>query len=138
MNRTEPVSTIMSVKPRTVGVDQPIGDVRKLMANGQFHHVPVVRGKRLVGMISATDMNRASYEYSTMDGGRTTVLDQTRSVTELMQQGLVTVKPTDTIHHATEILAKDWFHALPVVDDDDQLVGIVTTTDILRYVLDHD
>ena len=136
MKPNEQVAKIMSSDPVTVHMHSSLSEVGKVMADGHFHHVPVVAGKKLLGMISATDMTRASYEYGSEGGNMTTVLDNTRTIEDLMQRGLVTVKPTDTIRHATEILAKDWFHALPVVQEDDELVGIVTTTDILRYMLE--
>ena len=136
MNPNERVATIMSANPVTVHTHQSVGEVHRVMANGQFHHVPVVAGKKLLGMISTTDMTRAAFELAADDGKKTTRLDHSRTAEDLMQGGLVTVTPSDTIRHATEVLAKDWFHALPVVEGDDELVGIITTTDILRYMLE--
>lgn len=136
MKRNERVSKIMSAEPVTVHVNQGLSDVQQVMIEGRFHHVPVVSGNRLVGMISATDLTRASYEYDTDGRQAQTVLDHTRSIEEVMSTGLVTVKPTTTVREVTEILARDWFHALPVVEDDNTLVGIVTTTDVLKYLLD--
>jgi CBS domain-containing protein len=46
------------------------------------------------------------------------------------------VKESATIYDVAKILSKEEFHALPVVDNGDQLVGIVTTTDVIRYLLD--
>lgn len=136
MLANERVTTIMSQDPVTVRPGQSIAVVQKLMVDGHFHHVPVVDGNKLLGMVSAIDLTRASYEYASESGPKTTVVDHSRQVAEIMQPGPVTVKPTDSIRHATEVLAKDWFHALPVVDGQDELVGIVTTTDILRFMLE--
>jgi CBS domain-containing protein len=136
MKRNERISTIMSTEPVTVHVHQSLGDVQQVMAEGRFHHVPVVSGKKVVGIISATDLTRASYEYGVDHRQAQSVLDHTRSISDVMQQGVVTVKASDTIRHATEILANDWFHALPVVDDQEDLVGIITTTDVLKYLLE--
>tara|TARA_B100001989_G_scaffold219787_1_gene171903 strand:- start:77 stop:493 length:417 start_codon:yes stop_codon:yes gene_type:complete len=136
MKRNERVSKIMSDSPTTVHVHQSLAEVQKLMVQGNFHHVPVVSGKKLVGMISATDLTRASYEYDTNSKTAQTVLDHTRSIEDVMSGGLVTVKSTQTIREAVELLAQDWFHALPVVDDDMNLEGIVTTTDVLKYLLE--
>jgi CBS domain-containing protein len=48
------------------------------------------------------------------------------------------VRSNETIRHVAEILSKEEFHALPVVDPKDKstLVGIVTTTDVIRYMLE--
>lgn len=135
MKRNERVSHIMSNDPITVSTQQKLHEVSQIMVENKIHHVPVVSGDKLIGMISATDLARATYEYG-VDGRMTeTVLDHTRTIEDMMQPGLVTVTPTDTIRSATEILAQNWFHAIPVVEGD-TLVGIVTTTDLLKYLLD--
>lgn len=135
MKRNERVSKIMTRDPHTANITTSIFDVQKLMVDHHFHHVPVVSGKKLVGMISATDLARATYEFA--DGStKQAVLDGTRTVQDVMQAGLVTLKETDTVRTAAETLAKDWFHSLPVVDDEQNLVGIVTTTDLLNYLVD--
>ena len=135
MKRNERITKIMSADPITVNATHSILDVQKLMVDHSFHHVPVVSGKKLVGMISATDLARASYEFT--DGQTHQVmLDSTRTIADVMQKGLVTIKETDTVRSAAQTLAKDWFHSLPVVDADENLVGIVTTTDLLNYLVD--
>jgi len=135
MKRNERIAKIMTTDPLTANVTTSIFDVQKLMVDNRFHHVPVVSGKKLVGMISATDLARATYEFA--DGtSKQAVLDGTRTVQDVMQQGLVTLKPTDTVREAAETLAQDWFHSLPIVDEDQNLVGIVTTTDLLNYLID--
>jgi len=136
MKRNERISTIMSTEPVTVHIHQTLGDVQRLMAEGRFHHVPVVSGKKVVGIISATDLARVSFEYSRDNHSTEPILDVTRTIGDVMEKRVITVKDHDTVRTATEILAKDWFHALPVVDENDDLVGIVTTTDVLNYLLE--
>ena len=135
MKRNERISKIMTRDPLTVHQGQSIFDVQKLMVEHRFHHVPVVSGTRVVGMISATDLARATYEFAGGDHNQA-VLDSTRTIQDVMQAGLITIKDTDTVRDAAEVLAKDWFHSLPVVDDEANLVGIVTTTDLLNYLID--
>jgi CBS domain-containing protein len=57
------------------------------------------------------------------------------SIEQVMVKNLVSVSSTQTIKEVTEVLAKNEFHALPVVDNG-KLVGIVTTTDLLNYLLE--
>jgi CBS domain-containing protein len=51
-----------------------------------------------------------------------------------MSHKLVKIKDTDTIRDGSKLLAKDIFHSLPVIDDEEALVGIATTTDLIRYL----
>ncbi len=53
-----------------------------------------------------------------------------------MTTGLTTIKQTDTIRRIAELLGEGHFHSLPVVDDEENVVGIVTTTDLIHYLSD--
>ena len=57
------------------------------------------------------------------------------TIEQVMAKNLVSVSPQATIKEAAEILAKKEFHALPVIDNG-KLVGILTTTDLINYLLD--
>lgn len=136
MRRNEHVAKIMTSNPQTVHLASKVTEVAKLMNEGHFHHVPVVDGDKLIGMISAHDLARASYEWGSDSKMTEAVLDHTRTIESIMSPGPVSVKPSTTIREATEILTKGWFHALPVVDEDQNLQGVITTTDVLNYLLE--
>lgn len=135
MRRNEPVSKIMTSKPTTVHLGQKLSDARTVMTEHHCHHVPVVNGDELIGMLSSTDLLRASYEYGEDVRHANAVLDHTRSIEDVMQKGIVTLGPKDSVRQAAEIFGKNWFHALPVCEDG-KLVGIVTTTDVMNYLVE--
>lgn len=135
MRRNEPISKIMTPNPTTVHFGQPLHEVREAMAQQMCHHMPVVSGKKIVGMLTSTDLLRASYEWGEDPRSAETILDHTRSIKDVMTGKLTTIKAHDTVRDAVELFAKGSFHALPVVEDDD-LVGIVTTTDVMNYLLE--
>ena len=135
MKRNERISKIMTPAPITVQLGQKLSDVQKKMSEGGFHHVPVVDGDKLVGILSSTDLLRVTYEYDKNPAQSDAVLDHTRSVEDVMQPSLVTISPKDTVRAAAEIFSKNAFHALPVCDNG-ALVGIVTTTDVINYMLE--
>lgn len=111
----------------TVSVTQKLGEVRRLMSDEGILHVPVVSGRKLVGIISATDMLRLSLS---AHGAHEPSIEQ------VMRTDLVTLEASDTVRDAARHLRAGQFHALPVVDDEQQLVGIVTSTDLVRYLYD--
>ena len=135
MRRSERVSKWMTRDVRTVQVGQRLSEVSELMRSEAFHHVPVVDGARLVGILSATDLLRVSYEYGVDDRHNNAVLDDTVTIRELMTEPL-TVRHDATVRDALELLASGKFHAVPVVGDAGEVVGILTTTDVVRNVLD--
>jgi CBS domain-containing membrane protein len=136
MKRNEPISHIMTPQPFTIHTGQKLSEARQMMAEGGFHHMPVTSGKKLVGLISTTDLLKASYALGVDPRESDAVLDHTHTVDGLMQKYPITLKTKQTVRDAVGIFAEGKFHSLPVIDDDENLVGMVTTTDVLRYMQD--
>jgi CBS domain-containing protein len=137
MKKNESIRRIMSAQLVTVHHGDPVSKVRQLIAQHGIHHVPVVSGENLVGIISASDILRVSFGDTFNTDQRTVdaTLDHTFSIEGLMQKSPITLSATGSIRDAAEILAKNQFHALPVVDGE-KLVGIVTSTDLIQYLLE--
>ena len=135
MKKNESITKIMSANVTTVQLGQPLSDVRKLMCNAHFHHIPVVEGKKLVGLVSFTDLMKINVLISGADERNVdTIIDQQFKIADIMSTGLTTIRQTDTIRQAAELLTKGHFHSLPVVDNEESVVGIVTTTDLIHYL----
>ncbi len=132
MNVFAPVSTIMSTDLVTISPEANLREAKEIFDTHSFHHLPVVHFRKIVGIISRTDMDR--FVGGLKKGAGTTELLETTRVEEIMTKGLGKLEPDDRINVALEIFSKNWFHALPVVQND-ELVGIVTTQDIIRTLL---
>ncbi len=136
MKRNEPVSHIMTRDLETVHVGQKLSEVRRMLATNPYHHVPVVNGDKLIGLISSTDMVRLSLEIFGVDQRAVDVmLDTQHTIETVMTQMLTTIGSKDTIRQAAEVLGEGRFHSLPVVDEHGKLLGMVTSTDVIRYLL---
>ncbi len=137
MKKNEPVSKIMSTEIVAVHQGQKISDVRHIICQSNIHHVPVVEGKTLIGMISSTDLMKLNIMISGADE-RTidAIVDQQFTIKEIMNTELTLLNDTDTVRQASKILAKGDFHSLPVVNKQKEIVGIVTMTDLIRYLND--
>ena len=137
MKKNEPISKIMSTDIVTVHQGQNISDVRHIICESNIHHVPVVDGKTLIGLISSTDLMRLNIVISGADD-RTidAIVDKQFTIKGIMKTELTALNDTDTIRQASNILAEGKFHSLPVVDKQKQIVGIVTMTDLIRYLDD--
>jgi CBS domain-containing membrane protein len=136
MKRREFVSKIMSTDLITVNHTNNLVEAEKLFNENSIRHIPVVSGEGVIGMLSLTDLLRVTFvnNYSADDFLDTTVYNML-SIEQVMVKNIISVTSTQTIKEVVEILAKNEFHALPVVDNH-KLVGIVTTTDILNYLLE--
>lgn len=137
MRKNESITQIMSEDVLSVHTKQKLSEVRSLLAEHRIHHVPVTSGSRLVGMLSSTDMMRLNVEaYGTDDRSLNAMLDHQFSIEDVMQTDLVTMTEKQQVRDAAEILANNPFHSIPVVDDSQNLKGIVTSTDLIRYLLE--
>jgi CBS domain-containing protein len=137
MKKNEPISKILTKDVITTHVAHKVSDVRKLFAKHGFHHVPVVSGDKLVGLISASDILGISVEGVGSDQiSMDAYLDHQFSIEKLMKTDLKTLPEKSTIADAAEALADGSIHAVPVVDGAGKLVGLVTSTDLIRYLRD--
>jgi CBS domain-containing protein len=137
MKKNDPISKIMSTNIVSVHQRQKPSDVRHIICESNIHHVPVVDGKKLVGLISFTDLMKLNIIISGADE-RTidAIVDQQFTIQDIMTTELTTIKSTDSVRQASKILAEGNFHSLPVIDNEKHIVGIVTMTDLIRYLND--
>jgi len=137
MKRRELVSKIMSTNLITVNHTNNLVEAEKLFNENSIRHIPVVSGDDIIGILSLTDLLRVSFvdAYGSDESDVHTSVYNMLSIEQVMVKKLISVSSTQTIKEVAEILAKNEFHALPVVDDG-KLIGIVTTTDLLNYLLE--
>lgn len=135
MKQEVPVSEIMSKNLITLSPDQSLYEANKLFSRHNVRHIPVVENKILVGMVSHTDLLRISFSgLDESDDSIVPVIYEMYSVPEIMTRVPVFVEVNTTIKEVAEILSRQSFHSLPVLDKG-KLVGIVTTTDLINYLL---
>lgn len=135
MKKREPISKIMTADVVTVNKTQSLKDVDKILEQKHIRHIPVVSGDEVIGMISRTDLQKISFVNSFDGDNLTTAMYDALTIEQVMTKDLTTVASGDTIHDVAVTLSENEFHALPVVDDG-KLAGIVTTTDLLKYLVD--
>jgi len=97
---------------------------QRTMEKHRLHHLPIVSEGKLRGLITTTDLlrlNRRFDEYSSMD------------VKDVMTTKLAKLEPQAKVGTAATIFLENLFHLLPIVDKQDNLQGIITTFDVLKY-----
>lgn len=136
MKKSAPVSEIMTKKVITLDTLDSLITAEELFKKHHIRHIPVVHGKKVMGMLSYTDLLRLSFADAVNEDGETTdsLVYDMFNVSQIMASDVLSVSSQTTIREVAEFLSKKEFHALPVVDDG-KLVGIVTTTDLINYLL---
>lgn len=137
MKKRTPISSIMTKNVITLNHTDDLETAERLFKSKKIRHIPVVSGTAIIGMLSYTDLLRISFADSIgddEDSVDTTVYNMF-TIEQVMAKNLTSIESSTTIKEVAEILAKKEFHALPVVDNG-ELVGIVTTTDLINYLIE--
>ncbi len=110
-------------------------DVARTMVRNGFRRLPVVSEGRLVGIITSTDFIKllgSDWAFNHMQTGNVREITNVR-MEEIMKRDVITAKEGDKLKEVAEIMVTNDIGALPVVDDDLKVVGIITEKDVLKY-----
>jgi len=135
VHSTDPVNRLMSPSVLTVDIKDPAGEVMRLFAAYPVHHLPVLDGHKVVGMLSTADLMKLDLFLPKGSSSPIEYLNQRMKVGAMLHRPLISIEAHQSIEFAAQLMAGHGVHALPVVDSQDQLLGIVTTTDIIYAAL---
>ncbi|MCT4665069.1 MAG: CBS domain-containing protein [Flavobacteriales bacterium] len=137
MKRREPVSKIMTKDVVTLQINDGLDKAEKLFRQHNMRHIPVVSGDKIEGIISMTDLARISFvdNYDPNNFTVDTSVYDILTLEQVMVKKPETIDVNKTVKDAAELLASREFHALPVVENEN-LVGIVTSTDLINYLIE--
>lgn len=128
------VREIMMGSPVTLKPDDTLALANDVISLGRIRHIPVVEDGKLRGMLTERDlMGAAATQIFGLKQSSKTALLKSVLIKDVMKKRVVTVAPDTPIKDAAHILADKKIGCLPVVSEG-TLVGLITTTDILRYV----
>jgi len=127
------VVDVMTRNPLIVTPAETIGQADELMTENRIRQLPVAEGSALLGIITDRDI-RSYLAESLLDPDARAKALRTR-VSELMTSEPLTLAPDDDLQDAVELLIDEKIGGIPVVDEAEGLVGIVTYVDILRCFL---
>lgn len=135
MKQRVPVSQIMAKVLIAVPTNKKISEVNELFKEYNIRHIPVTEGTKLAGVISKNDISKLGYGTGDTDQNALNAIYDTFELKDIMVSKPLTVSPDTNIKDVAEILSEQSFHSLPVVEDN-EVVGIVTTTDLVKYLLE--
>ena len=130
------IKEIMSSNVVFVHYNDPLKKVESIMKKRHIRHLPVIKEGELVGMVSLTDLQRLSFtaNLSLSSSEDELPLYEMIALDQVMVNNPKTIKESSTIKEVAQILCDHEFHALPVVEEG-ILVGMVSTTDLMKYIL---
>jgi CBS domain-containing protein len=134
MIKSTSIATIMTTNLITVGLSDTLSTAEYLLKKNKIRHIPVVFQQEIVGMLSLTDILRLSFaDVSDNENAVDSFLYEVLSIPQVMAKNVLSVSPNSTLKEVSSILVEKEFHALPVVENK-KLVGIITTTDVIKFL----
>jgi CBS domain-containing protein len=131
------VRDFMARHPQVLGCNDTLDLAEDIMTMGRIRHLPILNEGELVGIVSQRDMFRSAAVTAlgfAVDTQKALV--KTIRIKEIMTEKVVTISPDATMKEAARIMIDKKIGCLPVVEGM-KLIGIITETDILRYVVEH-
>lgn len=128
------VADLMTPDPRTIDIDADLEEAVGLILEGGFRHLPVVdSNERLVGILSERDLRAALgadlRDWSTVEENRFEEV-----IANVMVPGAVFVRDHNRLVDILDVFTDERIGAVPVLDDDDVLVGILSYVDVLNWM----
>ncbi|WP_088328999.1 CBS domain-containing protein [Lacimicrobium sp. SS2-24] len=129
------VSRIMTSDVVTVGLDDNLGKVYQIFAQHRFHHVLVVKGKTLLGIISDRDLLKSlSPRIGTPMANDYDQAAFKRKVSQIMSRELVVILENESVLQAVRLFNRHRISCLPVVNAEREWVGILSWRDVFRQI----
>lgn len=125
------VKTKMTTNPFTVSPDQTIPEAHEIMTQHNVKRLPVMHKGKLVGVVSKEDIDRYTpSEATSLSMGEITYLLTNTKIKRIMSKDLVTISPDALLEEAATLMRDNKVSFLPVVDNKNKMVGIITESDI--------
>lgn len=140
MDKHIAVKHIMSRNLVTVKPTELLENIQQKLTMHKIHHIPVMEGKQFVGLVSQSDLFRMEHHLTLFNTDQAIeqnkVIFSTMLAQDIMVKEIVLLNEDDTALDAIRIFKENLFHALPVVNNEGELMGILTPMDLLNYAFD--
>ena len=127
----------MTVNPVTVTSATTIADAAELMKKHRFRRLPVVDIGKLVGIVTDRDLRKASpSSATTLSVHEADYLLSKALIKDIMTKKVLSIGSEATIEEAALVMYNNRIGGVPVVDKNQDVVGIITETDIFKCLVD--
>lgn len=129
---------IMTTRVATVGMDDTLATIQEIFEKVRFHHLLVLsEDDRVVGVISDRDLLKQLSPYlNTASEKHRDLATLKKKAHQIMSRKLVSASPLTTVKEAAMLLMEHSISCLPILGENNSLLGIVTWKDILRFFLE--
>jgi len=134
--REKLVQDWMSTEVVTIVPNAPLIEAHRLMTDNDIRRLPVLKNDRLVGIVTRGDVRGAEpSQASSLSIWEINYLLAKLEIAEIMTKNPLTASPEMTIGEVANIMLENKISGLPVVDETDKVVGVITESDIFRMIV---
>jgi len=135
--KRELVKNWMSREVITVTPDTSLTKLHRLMTDYKIRRIPVIKKGRLAGIVTLGDIREAEPSGATsLSIWEINYLIAKLQAKDIMTRNPVTISPEATVGEAAKLMLQHKVSGLPVVDEDNRVIGIITESDIFRMVVE--
>lgn len=116
------VREVMTDRPRGISLETPLSQAAELMESEDVGALPVLEGEQLAGMVTDRDIVIRAVAKGKDPRGM--------PVREIATKDVIAVRPDDDLSEALKLMARYQVRRLPVVDDDNRLIGVLAQADV--------
>ena len=136
MIKDQKIERILTKQVITVHLKQRLSDVTEIFRENMIHHIPVLDGKKPIGIISTNDIFKLIYNIGKQDKRMIdAMLDHNFSIADAMSKDLITLSVSSTIKDVASILQFSTIHSVIITNHAGEFEGIVTSTDLIKFLL---
>lgn len=131
------LTDIMTTRVVTVLMDDTLNTIRHIFQRTQFHHLIVLESRKVVGVISDRDVLKATSPF--LDTLSERPLDKQvlgKKAHQIMTRNVISLTPSHSIFNAITSFNRHSISCIPIVNNENEIKGIITWRDIMRYVED--
>lgn len=127
---------IMTKQLVTIDSSESIDKAEQKMKKHHIRHLPITKNKKLIGILSLTDLQRISFasSFNESNSNEDSLIYDMFTIEQIMTHHPYCIDVNEGISKAMQVLIEKEFHAIPIMENE-KLVGIITTTDIIKYFL---
>lgn len=127
------VKSLMSNNVVTVEMDDPLSTVKEIFDNTKLHHLLVVEGSKLYGIISDRDLLKSlSPNVDAIAATDKDLASLNKKAHQIMMRKLITIDESSSIKDAIELFNNNKISCIPVINTNNEPVGMLSWRDIMK------
>lgn len=130
------ITKLMTSEPTTIERSEPISEAYHILRHAKFHHLIVIEGEEVVGMLATSDILRLAYDVDgSSERSLASYLDHQFTIDDAMTSDIQTLSTAASAKDVAKELSDGAKHSIIVLEPNGTLAGIVTSTDLARFVV---